>query len=437
MNLSELEFALSRNISASSSNLDLLAYSRAIQQLRTGAIFVAATAADLPAAATNAGKLYLIESSQFVVFSNGSTWVPLAEPLGEMWGWGSNTNGKLGDNSTTDRCSAVQETTSSTTWCAASAGCTHSSGIKTDQTLWHWGSNSCGQLGVNNTTSRSSPVREITSSTNWCRVCNANASTFGIKSDGSLWSWGNNSCGQLAHNTTAAASSPAREITNSANWCEVSSLGLFAGAVKANGTLWLWGSNDCGQLAQNNTVSTCSPVREITSSNTWTHLSIGTRHTLALKSDGTLWSWGQNPALGNNSSNATSSPVLEITSSCNWINVTAGDTHSAAIKSDGSLWTWGSNLCGQLGDNTTLSRSSPVRETTSSALWCSVSAGVCHTVALQSSGSLWSWGSNANGRLGDGTVTSRSSPVRETTSSNSWNSINGSGTHTLAITVGL
>ena len=339
---------------------------------------------------------------------------------GALWSWGGNNNGRLGDNTITNRSSPVREITSSTTWCQTSAGFYHTSALKTDGTLWSWGRGSYGRLGDNTVTNRSSPVREITSSTTWCQTTSDNRSTHAIKTDGSLWSWGSNIVGQLGDNTTANRSSPVREITSSTTWCQTASSNYTASAVKTDGTLWSWGSGGYGRLGDNTATSKSSPVREITSSTTWCQTSAGGISTSAIKKDGTLWSWGGGLQLGDNTTTNRSSPVREASSSTTWCQTSVGYRHASAIKTDGALWSWGSNGCGQLGDNTTTGRSSPVREITSSTTWCQTSAGCSHNSALKTDGTLWTWGDNGCGQLGNNAVTNRSSPVREITSSTTW-----------------
>jgi alpha-tubulin suppressor-like RCC1 family protein len=351
-----------------------------------------------------------------------------------LWAWGFNGSGPLGDNTTTARSSPVREITSSTNWCQVSAGCFHTSALKTDGSLWTWGNGACGRLGDNTTTARSSPVREITSSTNWCQVSAGGYHTSALKTDGSLWAWGLNTCGRLGDNTNTTRSSPVREITSSTNWCQVSAGCFHTSALKTDGSLWAWGSNNLGRLGDNTATDRSSPVREITSSTNWCQVSAGGYHTGAIKTDGSLWAWGFNGSgrLGDNTTTSRSSPVREITSSTNWCQVSAGCTHTSALKTDGSLWAWGNNGSGRLGDNTATARSSPVQEITSSTNWCQVSAGY-HTSALKTDGSLWSWGNNGSGRLGDNTATARSSPVREITSSTNWCQVSAGTAHTSAL----
>ena len=249
--------------------------------------------------------------------------------------------------------------------------------------LWSWGGNNNGRLGDNTITNRSSPVREITSSTTWCQTSAGFYHTSALKTDGTLWSWGRGNYGRLGDNTATSKSSPVREITSSTTWCQTSAGGISTSAIKKDGTLWSWGGGL--QLGDNTTTNRSSPVREASSSTTWCQTSVGYRHASAIKTDGALWSWGSNGCgqLGDNTTTGRSSPVREITSSTTWCQTSAGCVNNSALKTDGTLWTWGGNLCGQLGDNTITNRSSPVREITSSTTWCQTSAGKVDTSAIK------------------------------------------------------
>jgi len=342
---------------------------------------------------------------------------------GSLWSWGINNAGLLGINNfiPTESRVPVQEYSKST-WVSVSAGGYHTAAIKSDGSLWSWGNNSYGRLGNNSTVNSPVPVQEYSKST-WVSVSAGKFHTAAIKSDGSLWSWGNNSYGLLGNNSTATESPvPVQEYSKS-TWVSVSAGGFHTAAIKSDGSLWAWGYNQSGVLGSNLSIEESRvPVQEYSRS-TWVSVAAGNSHTAAIKSDGSLWSWGSNSdgRLGNNSTVDSPVPVQEYSKST-WVSVSADLYHTAAIKSDGTLWSWGTNsYYGQLGNDSTVASRIPVQEYSTST-WASVSAGNEYTVAIKSDGSLWAWGRNYYGQLGNtaistGNYSGSRVPVRESSNS--------------------
>jgi alpha-tubulin suppressor-like RCC1 family protein len=355
---------------------------------------------------------------------------------GGLWGWGANSDAQLGDNTSASKSSPVQTIAGGTNWRQVAAGVSHTAAIKTDGTLWSWGFNNNGQLGDNTRTSKGSPVQTIAGGTNWRQVAAGVYHTAAIKTDGTLWSWGVNNNGQLGDNTTTDKSSPVQTIAGGTNWRQVAACNYYTAAIKTDGTLWLWGYNNNGQLGDNTTTAKSSPVQTITGGNNWRQVSGGASHTAAIKTDGTLWSWGfnGNGRLGDNTTTDKSSPVQTIAGGTNWRQVAAGVSHTAAIKTDGTLWSWGNNLFyGNLGDNTTASKSSPVQTIAGGTNWRQVSGGSSYTAAIKTDGTLWAWGSNGFGNLGDNTTTNKSSPVQTIAGGTNWRQVACGSYHTAAV----
>jgi len=360
---------------------------------------------------------------------------------GQLWVWGENGGGLLGDNTTTSKSSPVQTTAGGSNWSNGSFGGLNAAAIKTDGTLWTWGYGNNGYLGDNTTVSKSSPVQTVTGGNNWSIVSCGYYHTAAIKTDGTLWLWGkqgglgggNN--GGLGDNTTTNRSSPVQTVTGGNNWSKVSVGFSYSAAIKTDGTLWLWGRNSYGQIGDNTTIHRSSPVQTIAGGNNWNFVACGNYQTAAIKTDGTLWVWGRNNAgqLGDNTTTNRSSPVQTIATGNNWTKISCSKDQTAAIKSDGTLWLWGSNGNGELGDNTVISKSSPIQTITRGTNWSQVTCGNQYTAATKTDGTLWLWGLNAGGKLGDNTTTSKSSPIQTTTFGNKW-SIVGTGYYsTLAI----
>lgn len=350
--------------------------------------------------------------------------------------WGQNGYGRLGDNTIVNKSSPVQTIAYGANWKQVFVGQFHSAALKTDGTLWTWGYNGYGNLGDNTRTFRSSPVQTIAGGTNWKQVSSQRTGSSGIKIDGTLWCWGYNSHGQLGDNTITHRSSPVQTVAFGTNWTQVSSGAFNTAGIKSDGTLWLWGKNDNGQLGDNTITKRSSPVQTIAFGTNWKQISCGYQATAAVKTDGTLWVWGQNinGQLGDNTFASKSSPVQTIAGGSNWKQVSCGAAHMAAIKTDGTLWIWGDNTNGQLGDNTTTTRLSPVQTIVFGTNWKQVScSGSSHTAAIKADGTLWVWGNNSSGQLGDNTITSRSSPVQTILYGQNWKNVSIVGEHTAAI----
>ncbi|MFZ4599033.1 MAG: RCC1 domain-containing protein, partial [Terrimicrobiaceae bacterium] len=332
----------------------------------------------------------------------------------QLWLWGLGSYGRLGNNSTTSRSSPVQTVSTGTDWKQVDAAIAHAAAIKTDGTLWLWGYASCGRLGNNSTVQRSSPVQAVSTGTNWSQVKVGRFNSGATKTDGTLWIWGDGTNGKLGNNSTTNRSSPVQTIACGTNWANLDLAELHSAAVKTDGTLWLWGRNIQGQLGTNSTIDQSSPVQTLSTGINWKQVSLGFNHSAAIKCDGTLWMWGGATcgALGTNSTTDQSSPVQTISTGTNWKQVSLGFYQSASVKTDGTLWLWGNASTGQLGNNTTIDQSSPVQTVSTGTNWKQVGVSSIHSAAIKTDGTLWLWGENRDGRLGNNSTINQSSPVQ-------------------------
>jgi alpha-tubulin suppressor-like RCC1 family protein len=349
---------------------------------------------------------------------------PVAPIVGTVWGVGNNGNGELGDNTTDDRSSPVQTICGGSNWVQINCGYYNIAGLKDDGTLWTWGQNEDGGLGDNTTDDKSSPVQTICGGNDWKTMV---VGTYfehcaAIKTDGTLWLWGHNSDGEIGDETTDDKSSPVQTICGGTDWKQVASGGSHTAAIKDNGTLWCWGQNSNGQLGDNTSVTKSSPVQTICGGIDWKSVSCGKDFIAAIKNDGTCWTWGRNGygQLGDETTNDRSSPVQTVTYGTDWKQISCGDYHMLAIKNNGTCWTWGNNGDGQLGDETTNDRSSPIQTVTYGTDWKQVEGGQYHSAAIKNDGTCWVWGDNGNGRLGDETTDNRSSPVQTIMADTNW-----------------
>ena len=252
----------------------------------------------------------------------------------------------------------------------------------TTGSLWTWGYNNYyGILGTGNTINRSSPVQTISGGTNWKQAATGRAVSTVIKTDGTLWTWGQNYQGQIGDNTTANKSSPVQTVAAGNNWKQVTT-GYAVGAIKTDGTLWTWGYNIYGALGTNDTANRSSPVQTVAAGNNWKQVSGGKTSIMAIKTDGTLWGWGFNNygQLGTNDRTNRSSPVQTVAGGTNWKQAFVNNS-SVAIKTDGTLWTWGQNAFGGLGNGTTTGTSSPI-QVGSLTTWQAASVTTYSTFAI-------------------------------------------------------
>lgn len=410
MNVANLELILVQKISNSTSTLDMLMYSKALQELKTGTITVVNTTAELPNPNTSfIGHLFFEKTTEamYVVDESGFSRRIIGE-ASNLRGWGDNIQGQLGDGSTTRRFSPVTPSGGGANWCAITTSGTSSAGLKADGTLWTWGANSNGKLGT--TSARSSPGTVLGAQYTWCIVSMKDEHTAAITRDGNLSIWGSNSVGQFGNESSGTASSCPCFYQPGNAYTRVSVGNLHTLAI-SDTNLFTWGGNAYGQLGNNTVTNQSSPVNIGLG---WREVSAGDCHSAGIKTNGTLWTWGCNGygRLGDGTTTNRSTPVTTAGGGTNWCSVSAGTTMTAAIKTDGTLWTWGSGGYGQLGTGTTADRSSPVTVAGGGTNWCAVSAGQGVAAAIKTDGTLWTWGNNNCGQLLDGTTTNRSSPVR-------------------------
>ena len=314
---------------------------------------------------------------------------------GTLWMWGSNNYGQLGQNQSggpSQRSSPMQIGTETTWDKAITAAAYVGAATKTDGTLWTWGSNSyAGTLGLNQSTPTylSSPTQVPgTWGTGEYKLVGGNYNMFAIKGDGTLWSWGHQNAGQLGINLASKVqrSSPMQVGTDS-TWSKLgASTGGNGGCIKTDGTLWTWGWNEYGLLGQNALVDRSSPV-QVGTENTWDNITISNRTMMGIKTDGTLWIWGYDE-WGDMGLNAYQGPAHRSSPTqlpgTTWNNLGATKYTNFATKTDGTAWSWGRNENGELGHNDRVAKSSPTQ--IPGTVWGEVSGKYLGGMGLQKAG---------------------------------------------------
>ena len=324
-----------------------------------------------------------------------------------------------------------------TDWLELSVGDYHSLAIKTNGTLWAWGNGGIGRLGDGTTANKSSPI-QVGALTNWSQVAGGGSITGAIKNDGTLWTWGYGGYGRLGNNSLISRSSPV-QIGSGTSWSRFSAGENDSFAIAANGALYAWGRNRYGENAQNdsftvNSVARSSPT-QVGSLTDWQYVAGGEYHVLAVKTNNTLWMWGRESAsgcLGQNTYSISRSSPIQVGALTNWATGAVGQQFTLAVKTDGTLWSWGRNDYGMLGLNLvyTAGRSSPTQVGALSD-WATVSTRSRHCLAIKTDGTLWTWGNGGSGRLGTGSTANRSSPVQIGALTN-WVTAAASNGHSLA-----
>lgn len=317
-------------------------------------------------------------------------------------------------------------------WTTVSAGEANTMSIKSNGSLWGWGENSYNELGNGTDEQTNSPLQSDIEK-NWKNISQGFYHSLGIKKDGTLWGWGYNSYGELG--TADTYSENPIQIGAATNWKYVVAGYYTSLGIKEDGTLWTWGYNGYGKLGNGTTSDSDTPT-QIGIDNNWATISSDSygNHVLATKTNGTIWAWGYNEfgQLGDGTTTNSSVPK-QISTSTDWATVAAGSYHSVAIKTDGTLWTWGGNWYGELGNGTTNNIAAPVKIGTDKN-WKTIAASYYFSLATKTDSTLWGWGYNEYGQLGNGTNTNTLQPVRAGSAAN-WANVEAGGYHSIGLTV--
>ncbi len=339
----------------------------------------------------------------------------------ETYVFGSNGSGQLGQNDDVNRSSPIQLPGNNWNTANTRANGTYNAAClatKTDGTLWSWGTNTDGQLGLGNKTKRSSPTQLPGIEATWA----SNLGEFGVAAGGELWAWGANHSGILGQNgayqignykISSPVQVPGTTWRSVSGWHNNQHSRLIA--TKTDGTLWGWGGNTDGGIGDGSKTDRSSPTQIGTGTDWSTEGHVSYYSTHHIKTDGTLWSWGQNYygqfGLNNRGGPDKTSPIQ---TPGTWSKFT-GDTDGGvlAIKTDGTAWGWGLNEWGMLGLNQAhdLWLSSPTQIGTDTT-WSDIKSSNNKTIGTKTDGTAWSWGYNANGQLGLNNKTAYSSPVQ-------------------------
>ena len=344
----------------------------------------------------------LSHSQCYTTFSGGEAHFVSKKTDGTLWGWGWGDWGQLATTNYNEFTPVQIGTTSD--WQIVQAGPQNTFAIKNNGTLWGCGSNYQGCLGIGSAAINSYALAQIGSATNWIKVAPSSAFTIALKTNGTLWGWGENNNYEMGNGTCCANQLTPIQIGTDTDWVKiaVTNFSDTGFAIKSNGTLWGWGSNGSGILVAGSLTTARPTPFQLTPDTDWAFINPGSGHMLALKNNGTLWTWGSGAygELGYGFDQSSSLTPTQIGTDT-WKTVTGGLFTSFGVKTNGTLWAWGRNQNGQLGLGDTTNRNAPTQIGTDTN-WATVSTGYNTTIATKTDGTVWVWGTNVLGEAGTG-----------------------------------
>lgn len=336
---------------------------------------------------------------------------------GTAWGWGGNQWGQLGDNTIVSKSTPVSVLGAAKTFCKIDATFRTTLAIDKNGKAWGWGYNFYGEIGDNTTVSKSTPIAVLGATKTFCKIVGGGFFSSALDKNGKIWTWGRNNVGQLGDNTIVNKSTPVSVVGAAKTFCDISTYGYHMMALDNNGRVWCWGDGLYGALGDNTAVSKRTPVSVLGAVKTFCKIFASSSTSLAIDKNGRVWSWGFNGygQLGDNTATNRSTPVSVLGTVKTFCKIALSDTAVAGIDKNGKLWTWGWGGAGELANNSNGPVNSvltPIAISGATKTFCNVFGSYQTMHAIDSNNNLWGWGYNLYGQLGDNTVLSRLTPVR-------------------------
>lgn len=331
---------------------------------------------------------------------------------GELYSWGLNDNGQLGNGNTTDFITQQLITVSGVTFTSIACGSSHSMALTSEGQLYTWGYNEYGQLGNNTTTDALTPQLITVSGATFASIAGGRYHSMALTTDGKLYTWGSNVYGQLGNDSATTALTPQLITVSGVTFASIACSAYHSMALTSEGQLYTWGSNATGELGNGTDIDALTPQLITVAGVTFANISCGYSFSTALSSDGKLYTWGSNEygQLAISLRQSYTTPQLITVSGVTFTEINCGNRHMIALSSDGKLYTWGNNASGQLGIGTYSDQDEPTLITATEDTFNSVCASNFYTMALNLEGQLYAFGDNSLGNYGDGTLTGSDIP---------------------------
>jgi alpha-tubulin suppressor-like RCC1 family protein len=321
---------------------------------------------------------------------------------GGAWWWGQNPRGLNGD-STWSSYAIPSRVPLLDSMVTGQVGWSHGIYVRSDGTVWGAGSNLYKELGLT-TPSETAVLTQTPGLANMVSVAAAGTTSFALAADGKVWSWGDNEVGELGSGSLFGSRSTPAVVVNLSGVKAIAAGDDHVLALVNAGTVWAWGGNGYGELGNGSTPPNKSAVPvQVSGLSNVKALAASTNLSVALTEDGSVWTWGYNNAgqMGTGTAIVQSKVPVKVTGLSGITAIAAGLWYVLALKSDGTVWSWGYNAYGELADGTFEERNTPRQVSTLSGI-VGISAGEFHALALDDQGAVWSWGVNSDGELGSG-----------------------------------